>query len=97
VSSTERPGDNNRFPPLAGSDWVRGDETKLINIVLNGLQGAIKVNGKSYNGLMPQNSHLDDHAIASIITYIRGNFGNHAEGVDALKVQKVRQASVVRK
>ena len=90
-------GDNNRFPPLAGSDFVTGDETKLISIILNGLQGQIKINGKSYNGLMPANSHLDDHAIASIATYIRGNFGNHAETVDALKVQKVREASAVRK
>jgi mono/diheme cytochrome c family protein len=87
-------GDNNRFPPLAGSDWVTGEETRLISIVLNGLQGQIKVNGKSYNGLMPQNRHLDDHAIASVLTYIRGNFGNNAKPIDALKVQKVRQTSV---
>jgi len=43
---------------------------------------------------MPKNSHLDDHAIASILTYIRGNFGNSAGSIDALKVQKVRQLSV---
>ncbi|MEP6737535.1 MAG: c-type cytochrome [Chryseolinea sp.] len=90
-------GDNNRFPPLAGSDFVTGEETKLISIVLNGLEGEIKVNGKSYNGLMPQNSHLDDHAIASILTYIRGNFGNSAESIGALKVQKIRQSFVVGK
>jgi len=86
-------GDNNRFPPLAGSDWVTGEETKLISVVLNGLQGRIKVNGKTYNGLMPANDHLDDHAIASILTYIRGNFGNRAAPINALKVQKVRQLS----
>ncbi len=85
-------GDNNRFPPLAGSDWVTGEEEKLIDIVLNGLQGQIKVNGKSYNGLMPANNHLDDHAIASILTYIRMNFGNTSVPVDALKVSKVRNA-----
>lgn len=90
-------GDNNRFPPLAGSEWVIGDETRLINVVLNGLQGEIKVNGKSYNGLMPQNSHLDDHAIASILTYIRANFGNHAGSIDALKVQRIREGNVVSK
>ena len=28
-------GDNNRYPPLAGSPWVTGDEEKLIDIVLN--------------------------------------------------------------
>jgi mono/diheme cytochrome c family protein len=87
-------GDNNRFPPLAGSDWVTGEETRLIDVVLNGLQGEIIVNGRSYNGLMPQNRHLDDHAIASVLTYIRGNFGNKAAPIDALKVKKVREATV---
>ena len=87
-------GDNNRFPPLAGSEWVTGDETKLINTVLHGLQGEIKVNGRSYNGLMPQNSHLDDHAIASVLTYIRARFGNNAPPIDELKVRKVREGAV---
>ena len=86
-------GDNNRYPPLAGSDWVTGDEQRLINIVLNGLQGEINVNGKSYNGLMPQNSHLDDVAVASILTYIRMNFGNDAPEVSALTVKKIRESS----
>jgi glucose/arabinose dehydrogenase/cytochrome c553 len=84
-------GDGNRFPPLAGSDWVTGEEKRLIGILLNGLQGEIKVNGKSYNGLMPQNSHLDDHAIASILTYIRTRFGNGAASVNALQVTKARK------
>jgi glucose/arabinose dehydrogenase/cytochrome c553 len=85
-------GDNNLFPPLAGSDWVNGEEERLISIVLNGLQGEIKVNGKTYNGLMPRNDHLDDHAIASILTYIRINFGNTSAPVSALRVKKVRNA-----
>ncbi len=90
-------GDNNRFPPLAGSDWVTGEEERLIAIVLNGLQGEIKVNGKTYNGLMPANNHLDDHAIASILTYIRMNFGNTSSLVSALKVSKVRKAGMSKK
>ena len=85
-------GDNNRFPPLAGSDWVTGDEQRLIDVVLNGLQGRIMVNGKSFNGLMPANSHLDDHAIASILTYIRTSFKNKANPVSAIQVSKVRNA-----
>ncbi|MEO5600600.1 MAG: c-type cytochrome [Cyclobacteriaceae bacterium] len=83
-------GDNNRFPPLVNSEWVSGDPDRLIAVILNGLQGEISVNGKSYNGLMPKNSHLDDHAIASIITYIRKNFGNRSSPVNILQVKKVR-------
>jgi len=90
-------GDNNRFPPLAGSDWVTGEEERLIAIVLNGLQGEIKVDGKTFNGLMPANNHLDDHAIASILTYIRMNFGNTAIPINALKVSKVRKAVMSKK
>ncbi|NND32762.1 MAG: c-type cytochrome [Saprospiraceae bacterium] len=86
-------GDNNLFPPLAGSDWVTGDADRLINIVLNGMEGPIEVLGKSYNGLMPHNKHLDDHSLASVLTYIRTNFGNAATPVDAPAVGKIRLIS----
>lgn len=84
-------GDNNRFPPLVNSDWVTGSEDVLINIVLNGYQDDMVVNGKTYNGLMPGHRHLDDHAIASILTYIRKRFGNEAAPVNALKVAEIRK------
>jgi glucose/arabinose dehydrogenase/cytochrome c553 len=84
-------GDNNRFPPIAGSEFVTGDKTRLINIILNGLQGPVTVNGKTFNGLMPAHKDiLDDHAIASIATYIRSRFGNKASGVYTTEVTQVR-------
>lgn len=86
-------GDNNRYPPLAGSEYVTGDEKRLINIVLNGYQEKITLNGKSYNGIMPPNKHLDDLAIASILTYIRMNFGNNASEVSARTVKKIREST----
>ncbi len=89
-------GDNNRYPPLAGSEWVNGDKERLMGIILNGLQGEVEVNGKTYNGLMPAHSgFLDDGAVASIITYIRKNrgFGNNSSTVSPLEVAKVRSAS----
>ena len=78
-------GDNNRFPPLADSEWVTGPEEALINVVLNGMQGDLVVKGKTYNGLMPAHSHLDDHAIASILTYVRKRFGHESKPVSAVK------------
>jgi glucose/arabinose dehydrogenase len=85
-------GDNNRYPPLAGSDWVTGDKDKLIDVMLNGLQGEIKVNGNTWNGVMPAHGgYLDDHAIASIASYIRNGFGNRVSGVTSLDVDKVRK------
>jgi len=85
-------GDNNRYPPLQGSEWVSGDKERLIGIILNGLQGEVKVSGKIYNGLMPAHAGtLDDHAIASILTYVRQRFGNKASAVSMPEVAKVRK------
>ncbi len=86
-------GDNNRFPPLVDSEWVAGDEERLINIVLNGYQGEINVNGKLYNGIMPKNTHLDDHAIASILTYIRARFAKKPNPVSEFQVTNVRKTT----
>ena len=69
---------------------MTGDEDRLLDVVLNGLQGKIEVNGKLYDDLMPANSHLDDNAIASILTYVRKRFGG-IEGVP-IKEQNVRKA-----
>ena len=90
-------GDNNRFPPLVGSEWVTGDEDRLINVVLNGMQGEIEVNGRIYNDLMPQNSHLEDLAIASILTYVRKRFGGiEGRPITIEQVNKVRSATMAK-
>ena len=90
-------GDNNRFPPLVDSEWVTGDKDRLIDIVLNGLEGEIEVNGRTYNELMPQNSHLEDLAIASILTYVRRRFGGiEGEAISIEQVRKVREATLAK-
>ncbi|MEO8583542.1 MAG: cytochrome c, partial [Flavitalea sp.] len=91
-------GDNNRFPPLVGSEYVTGDKDRLIGIILNGLQGQISVAGKSYNGMMPAHGgYLDDHAIASIVTYIRARFGKNASDATTLEVTNVRKGGAAPK
>ncbi len=40
-------GDSQRFPPLAGSEWVTGDKKKLIDVLLKGLDGQIEVKGQT--------------------------------------------------
>jgi len=76
------------------SEWIAGNEEKLIEIVLNGMQGDIMVKEKTYNGLMPDHGHLDDHAIASIVTYIRKRFGNESSPVSALNVKEIRNRTI---
>lgn len=86
-------GDNNRYPPLLGSNWVSGNRARLINILLQGLQGEIQVNGKTFNGVMPAHgAFLDDHAIASILTYVQRRFNKDHTPVTTEEVTNVRKA-----
>jgi mono/diheme cytochrome c family protein/glucose/arabinose dehydrogenase len=86
------------YPPLAGSEWVTGDETRLIKIVLKGLWGPITVKGKVYdpkNGVPPMIGFeplLKDDEVAGVLTYIRNSFGNSAPAVKPEAVKKVREA-----
>jgi len=80
-----------RFPPLAGTDWVTGDKSRLIQIILNGMEGEIMVNGEGYNNVMPQHSFLSDEEIARVLTYIRQHFGNNASAVTVEEVEALRK------
>ncbi len=83
----------NMYPPLAGTDWVTGDKTRLIDVVLNGMNGEIEVNGKQYNGVMTPHNFLTDEQLADVLTYIRQSFGNDASEITAKEVAKVRADS----
>jgi nitrite reductase (NO-forming) len=78
------------FPPLAKSDFALADTSRSIEIVLNGLQGPIQVNGQQYNGTMPPMGHLKDEEIADILSYVRSSWGNAANPVSAAEVAAVR-------
>ncbi|WP_232825774.1 DUF7133 domain-containing protein [Algoriphagus litoralis] len=82
-------------PPLAGSEWVVGDEVRLSLIMLHGLEGPVEVAGKKYDApeilpVMPSHSTMDDAVIASILTYIRNEWGNQAPPVTARTVSSTR-------
>jgi mono/diheme cytochrome c family protein len=80
----------NMYPPIRESDWVNGDKTKLINVLLKGLQGEIEVNGDYYNQSMPKHDSLTDVQIAQVLTYIRKNFGNNSGAINPADVKKLR-------
>jgi len=84
-------GAEGRFPPLVDASWVKGDKTKLINVLLNGLEGNIEVNGVGYNGIMPKHSFLTDEEAAGVLTYIRQNFGKKEDVITADEVGKLRK------
>ncbi|MFN4147609.1 MAG: c-type cytochrome [Runella sp.] len=85
-------------PPLAGSEWVAGDEKKLALIMLHGMEGPLKVNNRLYDvpdilPVMPAHSTMDDGALTAILTYIRNEWGNQAGPVSKRLVGMTRITS----
>lgn len=89
-----------QFPPLVGSEWVlAGDwhgDNHLVKVLLQGLQGAVQVKGNTYNNAMPPWKQLKDEQIASILTYIRSEWGNNAPAITAEYVAKIREQTADR-
>lgn len=84
------------FPPLRGTNWVSGNEERLIKIALKGLMGPIEVVGKTYPGQVPMTPFggmLKDNEIAAVLTYVRNSFGNQAPAISPEQVRKVRAAT----
>ena len=89
------------FPPLVGVDYVTGDEERLINILIHGLQGPIVVKGNTYNGIMPAFGpgsayNWNDEQISYVLTYIRQEWGNDAGPISVTEVTGVRDATASR-
>lgn len=65
------------YPPLANSEYVYEGSERLAMILLNGVQGPITVDGKSYNSLMaPWKDALNDKQMAQLMSYLRTTWGN---------------------
>jgi len=79
------------YPTLHNTDWVYGDKSRLIGLLLNGQQGEITVNGQVFRGVMPPHEYLTDEQIADVLTYVRSNFGNTASAVLPEEVARLRQ------
>lgn len=82
----------NAYPPLSESEWVQGDEGRLIRLVLHGVEGPMEVQDETYNQPMIAHGHLSDEEIAAVLTYIRQNFGNDAGAVTPDEVETIRAA-----
>jgi mono/diheme cytochrome c family protein len=80
-------------PPLGKTEWVTGDKKRLINVILNGLNDPIEVNGEEYANPMPAQPNLTDQQIADVLTYVRNSFGNKATPVTAAEVKAQRAAN----
>lgn len=81
------------FPPLADSDYIRSvPRERLVDVVLHGFSGKIKVNGADYDGVMPALNHLSDGDIANVLSYVTHSWGNTGPVIAATEVAARRGA-----
>ena len=87
------------FPPLAGhaadvyaATGGIGGRAYLIDALLYGVQGAITVDGASYNGLMPAWQQLSDEQVAAVINHAVAGFDGAPDGFDAIRSDEVAAA-----
>jgi nitrite reductase (NO-forming) len=83
-------GIGDAFPPLAASDFLNADKDRTINVVLNGLEGVITVNGNTFDGVMPA-LQLSDDDVANVLTYVYSQWDNSGLVVLPSEVQAVRR------
>ena len=75
--------------PLIKTAWVLGDKTRLVKVLLNGMQG-VDIDGEVYTNVMPSFDYLTDQQIADVLTFVRNSFGNKASAVQGAEVKAVR-------
>ena len=83
-------GQEAAFPSLVKNDFLKKPAKALIENVLKVQSGEIKINGITYNGIMPAQNYLTDEQIADILNYVRNSWGNTA--ALAIKPAQVKQA-----
>ncbi len=86
-------GQDTRYPPLADSEWVSGKHEILIQSILSGQDGEIKVKGNTYNQIMPSYKFLSDAQLAEVINYIKNNFGNKGGKVTPSEIALIRKTN----
>ena len=87
-------------PPLLRSQWVLQDEKRLARLVLDGIEGPIDVDGRTYSQpevavFMPGIRPMDysDQDVADVLTFVRNAWTNQSSGVTARQVADVRAES----
>ncbi len=95
-------GVENTYPGLANSEWLKGDQDRVIKITLKGLYGPLKFQGKEYGparGTPPMMGFAGlctDEELAGVITYVNQSFGNNLPAVKPEQVKQVREATADR-
>jgi mono/diheme cytochrome c family protein/glucose/arabinose dehydrogenase len=87
-------GEEGGPPPLVDSSLIQGSDERLVRIVLHGLEGPLRAEGKVYRNLnMPAILNLSSDEVAEILTYVRREWGHRADPVPVEKVRAIRKAT----
>ncbi|MEB2775203.1 discoidin domain-containing protein [Algoriphagus sp. D3-2-R+10] len=76
-------------PAFSGSQRLMGHPEYAVKTLLHGLTGAL--DGKEYEGVMIAMESSDDEYIASVVSYIRNDFGNSGSFVSPEFVAQLRK------
>jgi mono/diheme cytochrome c family protein len=77
-------------PPLVDSEWVLGSPDVAARIVMHGLNGPVKVGGRTWDLAMPPMLQLTDADVAAVLTYVRREWEHTASPVSPAYVKDVR-------
>jgi mono/diheme cytochrome c family protein len=75
---------------LVDSEWVLGSPDVAARIVMHGLNGPVKVGGRTWDLAMPPMLQLTDADVAAVLTYVRREWEHTASPVSPAYVKDVR-------
>lgn len=85
-------GIRNAVPPLDASPFVTSRPEVIVQILLHGMQGPVEVDGRVYNGNMPDfSSVMSDEEIAQLVSFVRSAWSNKAAPVSPELVARERR------
>ena len=83
-------GVQNMNPPLIKTNYINGDKSKLVAVVLKGMSQQ-EIEGETYTNIMASFNFLTDKEVADVLTYVRNSFGNKKPAVTATDVKNTRK------
>lgn len=73
-------GQDDRYPPLQGSEWLTAEPSRLQEILHQGLQGPITVRGKEWNATMLPPGVAPGEETEALIHHLRQEFAETTQG-----------------
>jgi mono/diheme cytochrome c family protein len=84
------------YPPLRNSPYVTGDPSRLVRILLRGLEGELEVDGVTYRGVMPAAPIQSDADLALLASWLRSQWGHASSAITTEFVARVRTTDAAR-